>query len=416
MSILASRTLRWVTLGFACLSAIALFLLASASSNSDLFAGHYDALVVINGALVSLLMLVVVVQVLQLWRSLRLGVFGSRLALRLVLLFSLVAILPGALVYAMSVQFIGRSIESWFDVRVDRALDGGINLGRGALDYLLKETTNRAQLISGALADAQAPPGAALSRAAEQVGVYEAALFAPSGSVIAVAGLGGGMTPEPLPADALRRARLQQTYAKVEQTQDSGLMIRVAVPVNSADRVEPLRVLQVIERVPRTLAQDLEKVQAGARDYQEISFSRAALKRLYQLTLTLTLLLALTSALGLAVVLSERFAAPLGLLAAGTRAVAEGDFTRRQPVTSRDELGVLTESFNTMTSQLADAKQKTEESQRATETTRAYLESVLSNLSSGVLAFDERYRLRTANPSAAVILQQPFAELAGVPL
>ncbi|HTL75340.1 MAG TPA: ATP-binding protein [Casimicrobiaceae bacterium] len=416
MSILASRTLRWVTLGFACLSAIALFLLASASSNSDLFAGHYDALVVINGALVSLLMLVVVVQVLQLWRSLRLGVFGSRLALRLVLLFSLVAILPGALVYAMSVQFIGRSIESWFDVRVDRALDGGINLGRGALDYLLKETTNRAQLISGALADAQAPPGAALSRAAEQVGVYEAALFAPSGSVIAVAGLGGGMTPEPLPADALRRARLQQTYAKVEQTQDSGLMIRVAVPVNSADRVEPLRVLQVIERVPRTLAQDLEKVQAGARDYQEISFSRAALKRLYQLTLTLTLLLALTSALGLALVLSERFAAPLGVLAAGTRAVAQGDFTRRQPVTSRDELGVLTESFNTMTAQLADAKQKTEESQRATETTRAYLESVLSNLSSGVLAFDDRYRLRTANPSAAVILQQPFADVEGIPL
>jgi nitrogen fixation/metabolism regulation signal transduction histidine kinase len=234
--------------------------------------------------------------------------------------------------------------------------------------------------------------------------------------VVAVAGLGGGMTPEPLPGDALRRARLQQTYAKVEQTQDAGLMVRVVVPVNSADRMEPLRVLQVIERVPRTLAQDVEKVQAGARDYQEISFSRAALKRLYQLTLTLTLLLALTCALGLALVLSERFAAPLGLLAAGTRAVAQGDFTRRQPVTSRDELGVLTESFNTMTAQLADAKAKTEESQRATETTRAYLESVLSNLSSGVLAFDDRYRLRTANPSAAVILQQPFAELSGIAL
>jgi nitrogen fixation/metabolism regulation signal transduction histidine kinase len=157
-------------------------------------------------------------------------------------------------------------------------------------------------------------------------------------------------------------------------------------------------------------------VQTGARDYQEVTFSRTALKRLYTVTLTLTLLLALTSALGLAVVLSERFATPLGLLAEGTRAVAQGDFTRRQPVTSKDELGVLTESFNTMTEQLADAKDRTEESQRATETTRAYLESVLANLSSGVLAFDERYRLRTANPSAAVILQQPFAELAGVPL
>jgi nitrogen fixation/metabolism regulation signal transduction histidine kinase len=415
-SLLASPTLRFVTLGFACVCAIALFLLATATANTDFFAGHYNTLVVINGALVAALMLVVGGQLLQLRRSLKSGVFGSRLALRLVLLFSLVAILPGALVYAVSVQFLGRSIESWFDVRVDRALDGGINLGRSSLDYLLKETTNRAMLIAGSLADAQAPPGTALSRAAEQVGVYEAALFAPSGSVIAVAGLGGGMTPEPLPGDALRRARLQQVYAKVEQTPEGGLMLRVVVPVNSADRMEPLRVLQVIERVPRTLAQDLEKVQAGARDYQEISFSRAALKRLYQLTLTLTLLLALTSALALALVLSERFASPLALLAAGTRAVAQGDFTRRQPVTSRDELGVLTESFNTMTAQLADAKHKTEESQRATETTRAYLESVLSNLSSGVLAFDDRYRLRTANPSAAVILQQPFADLAGIPL
>jgi two-component system, NtrC family, nitrogen regulation sensor histidine kinase NtrY len=172
----------------------------------------------------------------------------------------------------------------------------------------------------------------------------------------------------------------------------------------------------VVEPVPKALAQEVDKVQAGARDYQEISFLRQSLKRLYAVTLTLTLLLALTSALGLAVVLSERFSAPLGLLAEGTRAVAQGDFSRRQPVTSRDELGVLTESFNTMTVQLAEAQQKTEESRRATETTRAYLESILGNLSAGVLAFDDQYRLRTANASAAVILQHPLAELTGMAL
>ena len=140
------------------------------------------------------------------------------------------------------------------------------------------------------------------------------------------------------------------------------------------------------------------------------------MKRLYALTLTLTLLLALLSALGLAVVLSEQFSRPLGLLAEGTRAVAQGDFSRRSPVQSHDELGVLTESFNTMTAQLAEAQQKEEENRRAIETTRAYLESVLANLSAGVLAFDNAFRLRTANPSAAVILQQPLAELVGVPL
>jgi nitrogen fixation/metabolism regulation signal transduction histidine kinase len=344
------------------------------------------------------------------------GVFGSRLAARLVLLFALVAVLPGALVYAVSVQFIGRSIESWFDVRVDRALEGGLNVGRAALDSLLKDTADKAGRIAIALADTAAPYGTALARAAEQAGAFEAALYAPTGGVLAIAGTGQSTaTPEPPPAQALRRARLQQQTTEIVQ-RDEGLWLRVVVPVNSDDRLQPLKVLQVIEPVPRGLAQEVEKVQSGWRDYQEISFSRDALKRLYALTLTLTLLLALGSALGLAVVLSERFSAPLGLLAEGTRAVAEGDFTRRQPVVSTDELGILTESFNAMTAQLADARAHNEESRQAIETTRAYLESILGSLSAGVLAFDDQYRLRTANPSAAVILQQPLADLTGAPL
>ena len=411
------RGLRWLLLAAASLSAIALFLLATATANTSLFAQGYDQLVILNGALIVLLMLVVGWQLWQLRRNLKAGVFGSRLAVRLVLLFALVAVLPGALVYAVSVQSIGRSIESWFDVRVDRALEGGLNLGRNALDYLLKETSAKASQMALAIADGPGNPAGALNRAAEQANVYEAVLFSPSGSVLAVAGMGGSRTtPEPPPAAALRAARLQQPYAKIEQTADGGLVLRAVVPVNTKDSLNPLKLLQVTEPVPKPLAQDAERVQAGMRDYQELSFARVALKRLYALTLTLTLLLALTSALGLAVVLSERFAAPLGLLAEGTRAVAQGDFTRRQPVVSRDELGVLTESFNTMTAQLAEAQGRAEESRRAIETTRAYLESILGNLSAGVLVFDERHRLRTVNPSAAVILQQPLAELIGMAL
>jgi nitrogen fixation/metabolism regulation signal transduction histidine kinase len=410
--------MRWLLLVLACLAAISMFLLATASANTELFARRYDLLLVVNGAIVVVLMLLVGYQLWRLSRSLKAGVFGSRLAARLVLLFALVAVLPGALVYAVSVQFLGKSIESWFDVRVDRALEGGLNLGRNALDYLLKDAANKASQIAVTLGESA--PGSLstrLNRAAEQAGVYEATLFSSTGSVLAVAGIGASTTPpETPPAQALRRARLQQAFTAIEQRADGGLVLRVVAPVNSDDRLEPLKVLQLIEPVPKALGQDVEKVQAGARDYQEISFSRQSLKRLYAVTLTLTLLLALTSALGLAVVLSERFSAPLGLLAEGTRAVAQGDFTRRQPVTSRDELGVLTESFNTMTAQLAEAQQKTEESRRATETTRAYLESILGNLSAGVLAFDDRYRLRTANASAAVILQQPLAELSGTAL
>ena len=416
--LLPSRGIRWLLLVVACLAAISMFLLATASANTELFARRYNLLLVVNGAMVVGLMLLVGYQLWRLSRNLKAGIFGSRLAVRLVLLFAMVAVLPGALVYAVSVQFLGKSIESWFDVRVDRALEGGLNLGRNALEYLLKDTANKASQIAVTLGET-APGGllTRLIRAAEQAGVYEATLFSSTGNVLAVAGVGGSTAPpETPPPQALRRARLQQTFTAIEQRGDGGIVLRVVTPVNSDDRLEPLKVLQLIEPVPKPLAQEVEKVQAGARDYQEISFSRISLKRLYAVTLTLTLLLALTSALGLAVVLSERFSAPLGLLAEGTRAVAQGDFTRRQPVTSRDELGVLTESFNTMTAQLAEAQQKTEESRRATETTRAYLESILGNISAGVLAFDDHYRLRTANASAAVILQQPIAELTGTAL
>jgi nitrogen fixation/metabolism regulation signal transduction histidine kinase len=411
------RGLRWLLLASASLSAIAVFLLATATANTALFAQGYDTLLLVNGVLVGLLMLVVGWQLWQLRRNLKSGVFGSRLAVRLVLLFALVAGLPGALVYAVSAQFIGRSIESWFDVRVDRALESGLTLADSSLKYLLNDTTNKATQLAVALSDTPGNVSATLNRAAEQAGVFEATLFTPTGGVLAVAGTGGSRaTPEPPPPEALRLARLQQPYKKIEETGEGGLMLRVVVPVNTDDSANPLKLLQVIEPVPKVLAQEAERVRSGVRDYRELTLLRQGLKQLYQLTLLLTLLLALTTALGLAVVLSERFAAPLGLLAEGTRAVAQGDFTRRQPVVSRDELGVLTESFNTMTAQLAEAQTRTEDSRRATETTRAYLESILGNLSSGVLAFDERYSLRTVNPSAAVILQQPLAELIGIPL
>ncbi len=414
----APRAIRYVLLACACLGVIFLFLLATASANTALFARSYDLLLVLNVTMVLVLMALVGYQLVRLRRNLKTGVFGSRLAARLVLLFALVAVFPGALLYGVSWQFLGKSIESWFDVRVDRALEGGLNLARSALDYPLKEVTNKAAQLALTLQEAE-PGGMAsrLNRASEQAGIYEAALFSASGRVIAVAGVSGStLTPEPPPAQALRRARLQQTYAAIDQMGDQGLMLRVVVPVNTPDPGEPLRLLQVIEPAPKQLQQYSDQVLAGYRDYQEISFSRTALKRLYAWTLTLTLLLALLSALGLAVVLSEQFSQPLGLLAEGTRAVAQGDFSRRNPVQSRDELGVLTESFNTMTAQLAEAQQKEEENRRAIETTRAYLESVLANLSAGVLAFDNAFRLRTANLSAAVILQQPLADLLGAPL
>ena len=154
-------------------------------------------------------------------------------------------------------------------------------------------------------------------------------------------------------------------------------------------------------------------MQSGYREYQELQLSRRGLKRLYAITLTLTLLLALLSSLGLAFVLSNRLSAPLSALVEGTRAVAQGDFSRRAAVASRDELGQLTQSFNSMTLQLAEAQSRVERNQAQLAHAKTYLESVLAHLSAGVLTFDATMRLRSANPSAAQILGTDSAALIG---
>lgn len=397
------------------LGAVTLFLLSTASANTALFARQYPLLLALNAGLVLVLMVLVGYQLWELRRKLRAGVFGSKLTLRLVVFFSLISILPGVLVYGVSVQFLSKSIESWFDVRVDKALEGGLSLGRTALDNLLRELTKKADGLALTLAE-QAPgnPLPILSRFTENSEVQEATLFDQHGKVIVFSSTEQTLVFPELPdPSVLRQVRMQKSYRVIESIPGKGLFLRVVVPVNVLSAREDIRVLQLLQPVPKQLAQDAETVQGVYRDYQELSLSRLGLKRLYGLTLTLSLLLALFSALALAFLISERLSAPLGILAEGTRAVAQGDFSRRQPVQSRDELGILTQSFNVMTEQLAEARAAAERNQRQVESAKAYLESILANLSSGVLVFDNELKLRTANPSASQILEVNLTEAEG---
>jgi nitrogen fixation/metabolism regulation signal transduction histidine kinase len=397
------------------LVAIALSLVVTSSSNTALFAERYPLLLILNGGVAFLLTALVVVQLVTLRRKLKAGVFGSRLTLRLVLLFALMAVLPGALIYGMSVQFLARSIESWFQVRVDKALEGGINLGRGVLDGMLKDLTAKADAMALTLArrPAEEHP-AALNALREQWGVQEATLLSERGSVLAFSGNERvGLLPELPGASALRQMRARRGYSAIESIPDKGLYLRALVPVPVLSIAEEPRALQLLLPVPRQIAQDAEAVQAGYREYQELTLSRTGLKRLYGFTLTLTLLLALLCALALAIFLSDRLSAPLGVLVEGTRAVASGDFSQRAAVDSSDELGALTQSFNAMTLQLAEARAQAERNEAALVQAKAYLESLLANLSAGVLAFDEELHLRAANHSAGTILGIDFTGIVG---
>ena len=390
----------------AAIAGISLFLLASATSNTDLFAESYRYLLAINGAIVVALLGLVAFQLRRLWREYRTRQFGSRLKYRLMLMFALMALLPGVVVYAVSLQFVVRSIESWFDVRVDSALEGGIALGQNALDYLTSQVSDKAREMALDLEGVEPVPPTLLNRLREQAGVASATVIGPSGQIVATVSDGlGGLFPE-LPSTAqLREARQTQRYHVVDSRAGAGLTIRVVVPIPSRTLNMDTHYLQLMQAVPESFVRNAEAVQEAYREYQQLTLGRAGLNRIYTLTLTLTLLVALLAAVAVAFVLSRRLVAPLLILAEGTQAVAQGDFSPRQALPARDELGVLTQSFNRMTRQLVEARDLAERSRAAVESSRAYLESVLANLSTGVLAFAADGKLRAANAGAMAILQ-----------
>jgi len=396
------------------LGAIMLFLLATAGANTDFFERRYKILLIINIAFVLLFMVVVGFLLWRFRRRLKSGVFGSRLALRLLLIFSLMAILPGALIYTVSVQFLGKSIESWFDVKVDRALEGGISLGQTMLKNLLDDLQKKAQMTALTLSDPSASPVAVLNELLLQSQIDEATLFNQDGKVIVFSSETSlTVFPAAPSSSVMRRIRAQKPFGAIESLEGKALYLRVLTPVNVLSADDDIRILQLLQAVPEQLAKDAKRVEEGYQDYQELLLSRHGLTRLYSATLTLALFLSLFSALATASYLSENLSAPLGMLAEGTRAVAQGDYSRRHLVHSRDELGILTESFNLMTQQLEEAREAAQHNQQEVESARAHLESILANLSSGVLVFDERLNLIKANRSAEKILQAPLISLDG---
>lgn len=407
--------MKYVIFIIAGLSAIMLYLLASAGANTEFFERHYRWLLVSIATFLLLLAGIVAFLLGRLRRKLRTGTFGSKLALRLLMVFSLMAILPGALVYGISVQFLEKSIESWFDVKVDRALEGGLTLGQTVLDNLLDELQKKARAAAIDLAEPSSFPLTVLNQLLIQSQIQEATLFNQEGKVIAFTGLDDHILfPEIPNTEAMRRIRMQKAYSAVETLANNTLYLRVLVPVNVLSASEDIRVLQILQPVPQSIAHNAEIVQAGFSDYQELMLARQGLTRLYSITLTLALLLALFSALASAFLISEKLSAPLGSLAEGTRAVAQGDFSRRQQIHSSDEFGILTESFNLMTEQLESARTIAQQHQQEIENARAYLENILANLSSGVIVFDKALRIRAVNQSAEQILQIPLANSEGL--
>ena len=204
------RFLRYFLVVGGAVVSILLFLLASASENSNFFDQHYPELLVLNALIAVALLALVALLLTRLYRGYRRREFGSRLMARLVLLFAVIGILPGTVIYIVSVQFVSRSIESWFDVRVESALESGLTLGRTALDASLADLSAKARGMALELSELSAARQVTqLSRLRDQSQIQEATILTSNGQIVASAGGHfGTLVPDVPTATMMRLARM----------------------------------------------------------------------------------------------------------------------------------------------------------------------------------------------------------------
>jgi len=425
-----NRNARWVwgvaTVAVLGAALVLAFVLSLTGQSEGFYERNFIWLFWLNVSVGGLLVVVIAVALARLALRQRRGKFGTRLLTKLAGIFALVGLLPGLVIYTVSYQFVSRSIEIWFDVKVATALDAGLALGKGTLQSLVDELGTKTRQAAERLGDERITvTPLSLERLREQLDVRDLALLGANGQILISAGGGAAaMAPERPGAEALRAARLGRVFSQIEGLDEElqagkpgpGARVRALALVRDTEiSLKPgeERFLLAVQPVPPQLAADALAVQTAYSEYQQRALARNALGRMYIGTLTLALVLSVFGAVLLAALLGNQLVRPLLLLADGVRQVAAGDLRAKPVFASRDELGGLTRSFADMTAQLSDAREAVQRGVTQLEGARTRLQTILDNLTAGVVVFDRDGHIDTVNPGATRILRVPLSVYRG---
>ena len=385
---------------------VALVLMRDAVENSEALSRAFLPLLslVLTGLLA--MAVLVAVNVVKLVRRYRSQAAGSRLTLRIVVLFVLISLLPVGVVYYFSLGFLLRGIDSWFDVEIDRAMQDALALNQASLDLNQRVLAKYTEQILAGIQDRSSTAIAlTLNSLRRHAGADELTVYGPGGQVLGTANQDPTqLVPSQAQPEIQQGVRAGNNYVGMESTQGGELVIRALVQDPNG---RPMQ-MQAIFPTSTRISELSGRLEAAYNRYTELAYLRQSLKLSFSLTLSLVLLFGLMAALIAAFHTARRLVAPVADIARGTRAIAAGDYEQQLPLPKHDdELAFLVASFNTMTRRIAQARDAATRSQQAVETQRNYLETVLGRLSSGVVAFDGEQRLRTANPAARQILNLP---------
>ncbi len=395
------------------LLAAALLLANDAAGGSSQLGAWYPWM--LGASALALLVLIVVIaqRLFRLRAELRSRASGARLNRRVLAMLILLALPPVLVVYGFALNFIDATVDTWFNVRTEHALDDALEIGRIYLDERLHTAQQTCATLAQRLSDvADADLQAQLDTTFDTQGATQLTVFGADQSVLATASSDPAMLSPSFPdSTALLQVQSAGGYAAAEPIGDR-LALRVVLPLPHATPGAE-RLLQALYPVPAKIQPLTAGVEQASFDFQRLKYLRGSLKLTFTLVLTFVLLLSVLFALLAAFGVARRLTAPIGRLAAATRAVGAGRYDTPLPVRSDDELGFLLHSFNQMQRELELTSSRLTRSAQETENQRAYLKAVLERLSAGVLGLDRDGVLRTINHGAESILAMPLARHVG---
>jgi nitrogen fixation/metabolism regulation signal transduction histidine kinase len=377
---------------------LSLQLMSSATQESSKLGEMYSWLLLVNALGSVVLLGLVGANIYSLTRQLKKREAGSRLTTRMVSLFVLLSLAPAAIVFYFSMQFLHQGIDSWFNVEIDRAMEDALELSQVALDQRIRWHLRQTQQLAENL-DYSSESMATLEMDDLLVlsGASEVTLFSKQGRIIASSSVNPGDILPNIPDEhTWLQFRQNDEFSALAPIRDDLLMIRVIVTIKGQDP----QYLQAMYPVPVRIADLADSVEFAFVRYKEMSFLRNSLKLSFSLALSLVLLMSLLAAIWVAFISIRNIIAPVKSLVKGTQAVASGLYDQQLPVTAQDDLGFLVESFNVMTRRIAEARDESRQAGFEVENQRAYLETILANLTAGVISFDADYKIRTANQAA----------------
>lgn len=402
------------------LTLFALLLLNQILQNVAQFAQTYTFLLAASAIGIAILVVMLVRTLLRLMKRRKAKTPGSILTARLSVLVSLIISVPLLITYYFSASFVNQGIDQWFDVKTETALNNARKLVQITLNDLIRNRLKATQQAAKSYqVDLAVTPVLSLNRLRKQYNMREASLYTFDGRLVAHSSQTASIELPKVPEGALfQQVRQNRTYAAIE-TQNSFdttyQVIRVMVPVVDLPTNRYLA-LQAVYSLPDELSTLAESVRTASGQYIERSYLKTPLKTSFMVILTLVLLLTLISAILFTVQILQNITKPIEVLAKGTEAVSKGDYSITMPVERGDEMGQLISSFNDMTQQIAKARNDIKFGHQQTEIQKLYLQTIIKNLSSGVLTIDMNLRLRTVNEATNAILNLNFFQELGKPL